>query len=104
MANLRPIFSLYSNDPRVQITLRAAQRVGHSTTIERALVAAARRIVDGDFRRCDIYDESALLRWSVIYYPGIGFAMTSAKIRVSMYAMPHRFMVNLMTAPRGRGH
>lgn len=54
MANSRPVVSLYSND-RLAYRRENASRVAHATTADRAVSAAFRRILAGDYKYCVIF-------------------------------------------------
>lgn len=68
MANPRPVHTYYLKRTRHQATEKNHDRKGRATTVEAALVAATRRIVNRDFARCDVYAASgrhlySLVRW-----------------------------------------
>lgn len=82
MANSRPVTCLYSCDPSVRVTVKNHNRIGKSTTVKHALVAAVRKIVEseGVILRADIYNQSGLYVYSVVRHSsGIRITYTGDK-------------------------
>jgi hypothetical protein len=75
MANSRKVISLYSGATSTRVTLKNYSRVAHSVNVRNAVIAATRRLMDGNFARCDIYNEHGLHTYSLVY--------TNGSIRIS---------------------
>lgn len=68
MANSRPVTCLYSCNPRERVTVKNHDRMGKSTTVKHAVVAAVRKIVEseGAVLRADIYNQFGLYVYMVV--------------------------------------
>lgn len=66
MAFSRPVTCLYSESTVARVTLANHSRVGRSTTVHHAIVAATRRVVESHFERADIYNQFGLHVFSVV--------------------------------------
>lgn len=56
MASKRPVASYYGPSTRAVQHPDRYSRVGHSASTEGAVLAAARRLLRGQWRRADVYD------------------------------------------------
>lgn len=70
MANCRPVASLYSGSTTVRVTRKNMSRSAHSVTVGNALTSAVRKLYDGRYARCDIYNQHGLHVYALIYNMG----------------------------------
>ena len=82
----RPIFIMYKvKDARYRVTLKSADKVTRASTLSRARLCANKRVLNDEYARADIYDRFGVLKWSIVKYPSIGYAVVAAKEPLSMY-------------------
>lgn len=66
MAFSRPVTCLYSESTVARVTLANHSRIGRSTTVQHAIIAATRRVVESHFERGDIYNQFGLHVYSIV--------------------------------------
>jgi hypothetical protein len=84
VVGVRKITTLYSLSAKKRVTLANYDRRGKSKSIDNAIIAAFKRIVHGEFNRCDVYGEDGFLICTVMDYNKMGIGATWATANLSM--------------------
>ena len=69
MASTRPVRTFYGYDRKRRASALNCKGFGHSTKLANAILAATRRILAGDFNRCDIFNEYGIHSRTIVCSP-----------------------------------